>query len=334
MFAYRKSMICMKKIGVFVTQYSLLVYLLISKDWRDTQFIFSGSRISTEIIRKLGLCVKFPIIGAYTVGIGEMIRKNSNFLLLFFFRVAYKLLRMRMKIKFSCWKYFLKTQCIKVYGQDHAEMASFFFDYDFTLIEDGASNYFTYDQLLKDLKVIGLDNLDKFCPLGWNNYVNTIYLSGRGRIPAELEHKTKIFDLHEQWKCKSEKEQKDIMGIFNFDYDKMYNIVSSGKNVFLLTQNLSPLYFSASELVNIYKDILSPYSYENVVIKPHPVDYICYEEFFPSCMVLRDEFPFELMYFTAIPIKKVVSIDSTAIMGLWDSSLIDAHPEYSPHKTV
>lgn len=323
----------MKKFGIFITQYSLLVYLLISKDWNDTKFVFSGSRISAELIRKMSRYVNVPVSGYYTERIGGMIKKHDGFAR-FLIRVVYKVLRICIKVRFCFWKYCSTGKRVRVFGQDHAELASIFFDYDFILVEDGASNYFTHDQLIRDLKVMGVSNLDRFCPLGWNDCVDTIYLSGRGKIPAELAHKIRIFDLKEQWNNKSETEKSEIMDIFNFDFHKMYNTVVSGRNIFLLTQNLSPLYFSDSELIGIYRDILNSYSHENIVIKPHPADHIHYEEVFPDCMVLREEFPFELMYFSAIPIKKVVSIDSTAIMGLWDSSLIDAHPEYSPHKYI
>lgn len=324
----------MKKIGIFITQYSLLVYLLVSNDWHNTKFIFAGSRISSEIIRKLGLYVNIPVSGERAERLGETINKCNNFILKWFLRVVYKSLRIYMKIKFSVWKFFHRNKYIRVYGQDHAEMASVFLNCNFTLIEDGAINYTPYEQLLKVLNAVGFSKLDKYCPFGWSNSVKTIYLSGRGKIPVEIEHKVKVFNLNEQWKNKTMKEKKEIMDIFDFDYNKMYNIVSSGRNIFLLTQNLSPLYFSDLELIDIYRKILSSYKKENIVIKPHPADHIRYEEVFPDCIVLREEFPFELMYFAAIPIKKVVSIDSTAIMGVWDSFLIDSHPEYSPHEIL
>lgn len=80
-------MVGMEKLGIFITQYSLLVYLLISKEWHDTKFVFSGSRISAELIRKMSRYVNVPVSGYYTERIGEMIKKHDGFARRDFFRI-------------------------------------------------------------------------------------------------------------------------------------------------------------------------------------------------------------------------------------------------------
>ena len=58
-------------------------------------------------------------------------------------------------------------------------------------------------------------------------------------------------------------------------------------------------------------------------------DKICYEQYFPCCMVIRDNFPFELLYLTEVPFCRVITVNFTSAYGLekWNGVEIETHEE-------
>ena len=59
-----------------------------------------------------------------------------------------------------------------------------------------------------------------------------------------------------------------------------------------------PLYhvgiMSEDDQIKLTEKIIDLYDKSKMIIRPHPVDKIRYEELFPECKVLRERFPFEI----------------------------------------
>lgn len=316
----------MKSVGVFITQYSLLLYLLINKNWKDTIFLWQpGMRIETYMIDNMRALGATNMWGCGYVD-GIKIASNKKYVRGIIFRLIQYCLRLR--IKFLNISLLGNTKNI-VYGQDHSSLAHLlYYENTFINIEDGLGNYVSKERLIESLKVNSSSLLENIIPFGFSKYIDKIYLTGRLPIADEyIKNKTKIFNIKELWQKKTNDERKEILSIFGYDVDKMKKIVSEGRDVFVITQRYSPEYCTHQELVNIYKNLIGNIDMKKIVIKPHPDDVIEYEKYFPDCMILRDNFPFELVYLTEIPIYKIISINSTTIYGLWDDSIIESHEE-------
>lgn len=315
----------MKDIGVFITEYSLLIFLLIYKRWDRVIFIFQG-RIKPEIIRRLKECGVRSVFGERTTTYGSKITNKQQILK----RVVYKILRVILLLRV---RFFLKRfnkKSVRVYGQDHAEAAFLLRSYDFTVVEDGIGNYFPRDVAERGYKLINGISSDEgvsYMPFGRNDSVARIYLTGRAPVPEDIQEKAIVFDIRALWNEKTEEEQRKICYIFGFDLDYVLNVVRNGRDIFLLTQNYAPLFCTEEEQISIYRKLLSNYDLSRVVIKTHPADHIAYEQYFREALTMRETFPFELMYLTQIPIRKIIGINSTSLYGLWDSSYIEMHEE-------
>lgn len=153
--------------------------------------------------------------------------------------------------------------------------------------------------------------------LGLADNVRKIYLTGILPIPKIMADKVEIINLKQLWLQKNRKEQEDIKQLFlPADFDSS---VMTGYDVFLLTQPFTNDCFSEQDNIEVYRKLLSGYDESKVIIKPHPAERINYQHYFPKAMVLNVCCPFELLFFMGCNIKKVISVNSTAIFSLDDS---------------
>lgn len=315
----------MKNVGIFITEYSLLLFLLIYKKWDQVTFIFQG-RIRVELIRRLKECGTRSVFGEKTTEYGSRITKKQQILK----RVVYKILRVILFFRVYIFFRRFDKKSIRVYGQDHAPIASLFRSCNFTVIEDGMANYEDKNSIEKKYKMVcGLlpDERLPYLPFGWDDSISCVYLTGRAPLPEGIKKKCKIFDMRMLWNEKTEEEKNQLCYIFGFNIDYVRTFVRQRRDIFLLTQNLAPTFCTEMQQLSIYRKLLLDYDLSRVVIKPHPADRIAYEQHFPECVVMRGRFPFEFMYFMEIPIQKIIGINSTSLYGLWDSSIIESHEE-------
>lgn len=315
----------MKSIGVFITEYSLLIFLLICKNWNQVVFILEG-RIHSEIFQRLRECGGACVFGERTSQFGQKIISQRQILR----RGVYKFLRVLLQLRVFFLIRRFDKKSIRVYGQDHAPIASLFRSCNFTVIEDGMANYEDKNSIEKKYKMVcGLlpDEHLPYLPFGWEDSISRVYLTGRAPLPEGIKKKCKIFDMRMLWNEKTEEEKKQLCYIFGFNMDYVRTVVRQGRDIFLLTQNLAPTFCTEMQQLSIYRKLLLDHDLNRVVIKPHPADRIAYEQHFPECVVMRGRFPFEFMYFMEIPIQKIIGINSTSLYGLWDSSIIESHEE-------
>ena len=313
----------MTKLGIFITQYSLLVYILIDKDWKETKYLWLNTRIDSSIKNNMKKCGVNHMWGDFADGI--KIKSSRWIFHRAFVKLAKYILLFRVKFNRIC---FYKKNSTHVYGQDHASLSKIFYGYKFITIEDGTANYLKKEYNISLLKKNAKHLLKDGVPFGYSSRVDEVFLTGRKKIEDDtIRAKATIFDIKTCWDNKTTIEKNEILFVFGYNVDRMKQFTNEGRDIFLITQNYAPLYCSYNKLLNIYKSFLSNIDHKRVIIKPHPGDNAPYEKFFPKCKVLRENFPFELVYLTGFPVNKIISINSTSIYGLWDDDIIESHEE-------
>lgn len=306
-------------LAILSTEYALLVYIFSNPNWKKTHFIFCG-RIDEKMIQKM------KMFGAKNILAGEKWAKVVNEIQLCprnssrrqYLRILKEYMRIKMQIKaklFCMWNH----KNIHVFAQTDNSISSFCHDYNFNLIEDGVFNY--------EISLVKTGG-GSLVPLSDRQFVKNIYLTGRLSIPEEIKRKVVLVDIKRRWKELNTQERQEIIGLFHFDYYKLLNLVKNGRDKILLTQNFYRYgRCTVEEQVQIYREILSDYDMKEIIIKPHPEDAIDYKKYFPECYLLKDKFPFELCFFTNLPLKKLISVNSTSTYGLWDEVYIERHEE-------
>lgn len=217
--------------------------------------------------------------------------------------------------RFNIYKevFFSTKECKRFLCQDHLLATNILWKKRYRsipldVLEDGTANY---EYQLSDI----LEKSKKYnhLILGIDERVNNIYLSGYEEIPEFYDkNKVKKIDIHNLWLNCSPKKQEVILKVFgmdiiNFDLYK-------GCNFCLITQCFSGAgYITESKQIEIYSNILKHYHQEQVIIKPHPNDYINYKMVFPRAKIFSKDVPFELFYYIfGHKIDKYITISSTS----------------------
>lgn len=305
-------------LAILSTEYGLLVYIFSNPNWRQTHYVFYG-RLDSERIQTM------RDVGATNflcnVGWGDILGSLQNSDISAFRRQWLRLqkewlrIKIQQKVRHFCRRH---GKSMRTFVQMDSSISKICRPYHLNVVEDGIVNYETGNC------VVG-GGMVPFCT---ESFVEHVYLAGRLPIPKEIQDKTIVVNMYERWKSFDETERQAITKLFRFDYDKLLRLLQSGRDTILLTQ---PYYIydecTVEEQIGMYEDILRNHRKRNVIIKPHPGDTIAYEKYFPECYILREKFPFELCYFTKLPIKKIVAIHSTSIYGLWEKEIVEEHSE-------
>lgn len=279
----------MKYICLIATPYALLQILLL-KNIDDCIFFFDEC-FPKDIIRNIKRR-KRPCFKARNSFLGLLI--NRVYLLYYVFVNDVS-----------------KICCI---GQDHVFMSNllwekFFLDIPFDVVEDGTANY---ERCLED--IVASSKPYNHIILGVEHRVRKIYLTGENKIiPNFYNGRIELINLSVLWSSSRDK-QYDVIKIFGLD--KIYSTVAK-KKYFLLTQNFSDAgMMSELEQKNLYKKILSHYDFDDVIIKPHPLDNTKYDKLFKNIPIFPRYVPFELIYLLygeSIRLMKCITVSSSAI---------------------
>lgn len=225
----------------------------------------------------------------------------------------------------------IQNEEAKLYGVDFLDLGKrFFFKEKLYMIEEGTA---TYTRLIekKSFKEILIKIFNKFLLLeerekiyGYGDKVKKIYLTENlcKEIPKGLEKKAEIINLKDLWNKKSEEEKKIILDTFNFNNEILKKVDEN--TVMLFTQPLSEdNVITEAEKIELYLKIMKKYNNQSIIIKPHPREKTDYSKYFPSCYVMKEKYPVEILELVGINIKKAVTIFSSAAFGLGKNIKID-----------
>lgn len=225
----------------------------------------------------------------------------------------------------------IQNEEAKLYGVDFLDLGKrIFFKEKLYMIEEGTA---TYTRLIekKSFKEILIKIFNKFLLLeerekiyGYGDKVKKIYLTENlcKEIPKGLEKKAEIINLKDLWNKKSEEEKKIILDTFNFNNEILKKVDEN--TVMLFTQPLSEdNVITEAEKIELYLKIMKKYNNQSIIIKPHPREKTDYSKYFPSCYVMKEKYPVEILELVGINIKKAVTIFSSAAFGLGKNIKID-----------
>jgi hypothetical protein len=216
----------------------------------------------------------------------------------------------------------LNRKNYKKYGHDHL-FFSFPFIHDFTLIEDGLSNYAISRRKFPTSLLI-----PNVLP-GSNSHVNKVILSGFKDIPKDIKHKVSLISLKECWDNRDSAFKSRVNRIFKFNQNEVENI-----DAILFTQPLSEDGFiTEMKKIDIYRDVISMFPKIRIGIKPHPREKTDYKIHFPFATVFNGTYPGELIYLNGNGINIVITLFSTAIFTFSNCKKIvigtEVYPELS-----
>lgn len=204
----------------------------------------------------------------------------------------------------------------KVYLDSEAIVAYLMLRYNkshFTLIEDGESIYATPRKGLSHW----IKKLIRFpLPYGQSKQVNVVEASFPERLPRAIRDKAVQVEAKGLLKQLSDS-NKELL----FDFYGVHNIFSeidSSSSLLLLTQPLSEDgLVSESSKIDLYKEVLKPYCDKyRVFIKPHPRELTDYASVFSDVVVLKNDWPAELLYLANIEFDLSLTLFSTAIHSI------------------
>ena len=188
------------------------------------------------------------------------------------------------------------------------------------LYEHGAINYMEeFNSINQKVKEFFF-KMEK--PYGRNEFVKNVYLRGSAPIPKDIRGKVKIINLEKLWSNVKPKNKESIVSIFGLSIESQKNLKE--KEIILFTQPFSEIeVLTEREKIELYKRIIKKYSKEKLVIKNHPQEKTDYKKEFSDIMVLEKKFPSELLSLLGLNLKKVVTINSTAISIFLKKAEID-----------
>lgn len=149
---------------------------------------------------------------------------------------------------------------------------------------------------------------------GSNEYINKVF------VDVKYENDNSKFVEFDVIKALNSINHFDRNGIISL-FSKVCEIIIPENSTLLLTEHFANCKrTSFDEQILLYQLILDYMLYnDNVIIKPHPDDLMFYKKIFPTCKVINDKFPSELIpfIFSNKP-KRLATVSSSAIRPLRD----------------
>lgn len=277
--------------------WSLLIYMLYSteEEIKRTHYFFVDTGIH-ESVRKNFNCHVFPTIE------WERIPWSLRRLLQPFIRFYYQLR----------YPYLLKSD---IYGIDQGLFCqSIIAWHDYTLIEDGAGDYFVSREpnVRKHEKVkrVLFGNIEGH-DFGNNSQCKKIILT---QEPTNdyLRSKGEKIDIKELWESSFVSKQRLILDKFNVTGSDMEEL--RGRDTILLTQPIAEDKFvSEEEKIAIYRKIIDGIDENSLIIKIHPRELTNYKRHFPNALVFDKRVPMQLFGILGLKYKKAITISSTSV---------------------
>ncbi|WP_051650338.1 glycosyltransferase family 52 [Selenomonas sp. AB3002] len=301
------SHVTIKEIMCASSAYMFLQYLLLKDDWENTYFFLSDVFPNKLYHRMQAIGINCCKTASYD--------KEEKARL------------------FDCIRLlalYASVRRLEVYAPDGMPEDVYFSRDKFTVLEDGTTNYLPkyVNRFRFMLPVLG--DWQNATVYGYNQYAKKIILTGRLSIPEVIKDKVEVKNLKSLWYAKNEGVKEKILELFDVPIEDIRKYVKDGFDYILLTQPMKTFVYSFTndEQLTMYKKILNKYDCSRVLIKPHPRDDFDYKNAFPECEVIRSDFPFEFFYFLDVPLEKIITIQSSAAMGLYPKEKVDMQFEY------
>lgn len=192
-------------------------------------------------------------------------------------------------------------------------------------LEDGAASYEVVYEKERQMRTkrknwwARLLMGDVYPWFGLADNVRTIYLTGILPIPEIIADKVELINMKQLWFQKTREEQEVITHIF-LPAESDRNLIRE-YDVFLLTQPFSEISggcFSEEEKIEVYRKLVAQYNESELVIKTHPAEITDYSKYFPKARIIDLPCPLELLILLGLRAQTVISVNSTAILGLED----------------
>ena len=231
----------------------------------------------------------------------------------------------------------------KLYFQDHLFLSEGIIGWKhYTLIEDSAQSFSAISKskfhqrfwIGKKLTLYPIYKL-LYGPVLYgafarNNRCHELLLSVEDNDEVTAHIPRIICRIEDEWKKSSIEKQKLIKDIYNFTEED--EILLENCEGILYTQNFySYNYLTKDEQIQLYREIIDQYPRMKLVIKPHPMDKIQYENYIPNINVYRKNIPSQLLDLSGIRFKRHITCYSSAVRGITYPSEIDWYgTEVSP----
>lgn len=290
-----------QRIGIFVTTYSLMLYLLRSSrsEIKSTLFFFTESLASKINFSNLDSIIVTDSISKSKLGFMRLIYSGIVRLII---STKYRIIRKK-----------------EIYCQDHSYPFSSLLlnNCNYTLYEDGIANYNNtclqppkYNTVKKKIISSIYGSHINQPVYGSSKFAKRVILTGLMPVLPLLENKYELINPRELWLKKTNKGKDFILNILGLDYSDI-NIAIT-KKVLLLTQPSSEV-LTEKELIEIYRKGISRYKDEEILIKTHPRNNIDFKRYFPSIAIIDKPFPVNLLYYMGCEFNYVLSIQSSAM---------------------
>lgn len=294
------------------TVYSLLLYIL-SQDYeqiRHTHFFF-GDGIKAEIRNR------FPNHTYYSTNPlsgWAMMRRRFQ----------------KLWLRLFAWRRFPFLRSAAIYAEDHLYFSSLLIrNRNYVLLEDGIywfsihmrpDSVFYQKMTAKQHTLLGRMQTMVFGKIATHQMGTTvqcqqILLSQPYDSPWFTHKDIRVVDMQEAWKQAGSEKQHYLMQKFDVTPEDVATLQS--KTIILFTQPLSADHIiTEEEHYEIYKQVISNYDADKLVIKTHPRDNFNYRHYFPTVSVFAKPTPMELLSMMGIRFSTAVTICSTVVYTL------------------
>lgn len=201
--------------------------------------------------------------------------------------------------------FLLSGRKVPCYGNVETIYSQFFIEtFDFYPMTDGLRDTVTFPAYLKANR--------------FKKYYAVKYPGGLDLSHPQLEY----MDINKLWNTLSVDEKNKVARIFQLEKSAFFSLQKKKK--ILITQ---PLYedgiCSKEDKIKIYKQILSNYNLNEIVIKPHPRECTNWKEVFPDVAVMPHHLPSEVIPLIISDLDKVITFFSTAAFNMLTPAQVD-----------
>lgn len=206
---------------------------------------------------------------------------------------------------------------IPVWGHDHMNLSRAFLSNSICVLEDGLGNYkYSYAEEY----MIILDNGRRYMPMGYDELVQKVVLTGQFSLPEEMLDKIEVISPSLLWEKRDVSEKNKIAEIMGFPYEEIKKQVEDGKTILFMTEphiSGGEMLIEEEQQINLYCKILSHYQKSKVMIKPHPGDCINYRKKMSEYYILDSQFPIQMIAWSGIKMEQYIVKDNSSCLNLF-----------------